>query len=139
GLAPGTTYHYRLVATGPGGTSEGQEASFKTAAEAVEEKEEEVEEEGEGPPPSEPPGVATGAATGVAANGATLTGIAKPEGNAIEACFFQYGPSLSYGSSVPCSPLPDAAEASVAVSAKVTGLAAGKSYQYRLVLRAGGV
>jgi len=138
GLAPGTLYHYRLVATGPGGTSEGEDASFKTAAEAVEEKEE-VEEEGEGPPLSEPPGVATGAATEVAASDATLTGIAKPEGNAIEACFFQYGPSLSYGSSVPCSPLPSAADVSVAVSAKVTGLAAGKSYQYRLVLRAGGV
>jgi uncharacterized delta-60 repeat protein len=33
GLSPATTYHYRLVATGPGGTSYGGDASFQTGAE----------------------------------------------------------------------------------------------------------
>jgi streptogramin lyase len=31
GLAPGTTYHYRLVATNPGGTTDGPDATFTTA------------------------------------------------------------------------------------------------------------
>src|SRR5947209_6354607 len=55
GLIPGTTYHYRLVATNQSGTSFGADRTFKTA----------------GHPP---PGVATGPATQLNTTGATLTG-----------------------------------------------------------------
>ena len=54
GLTPGTTYHYRLVATSTGGTTDGSDGIFNTASAA-------------------PPTVTTNAATGVGSGAATLT------------------------------------------------------------------
>jgi hypothetical protein len=57
----------------------------------------------------------------------------------VSACQFEYGTSMSYGSSVPCSVLPGAGDSPVAVSAPVGSLRAGTIYHFRIVaINAGG-
>ena len=60
GLAPATTYHYRLVARSSGGTTYGADGLFTTAS---------------------PPTAVTGAATGVGPTGATVGGTVDPNGS----------------------------------------------------------
>jgi hypothetical protein len=79
GLVPGSTYHYRVVATNSTGTSRGADGLFATAA---------------------APGVVTGAATGVTPTSATLNGTIDPNGRSTT-WFFEYGTSTSYGSKTP--------------------------------------
>lgn len=113
GLSPGTTYHYRLVATNGAGTSVGADRTFKTA----------------GHPP---PGVETGPATSLSANGATLTGAIDPAGQTTT-YFFQWGTSPAYGQqTAPQSLPPGSAVQSVAASLQGL-LAAGRIYHFRLV------
>jgi hypothetical protein len=50
----------------------------------------------------------------------TLRGTVNPNGEAITACEFEYGPSTSYGSHVPCAGVPPAGEEPKPVSAKIT-------------------
>jgi|GEM_PF-4449951 len=112
GLIPGTTYHYRLVATNRYGTSAGADRTFTTA----------------GHPP---PDVATGPATGVTSSGAVLTGVVNPHGQDTT-WTFQYGTSTAYtvstiGGSVGASGSP------VSVASQLQGLAAGTVFHYRLV------
>src|SRR5581483_4062252 len=75
GLTPGTTYHYRVVATSTAGTGHGADGIFTTPA---------------------PPGVVTGAASGVTPSAATLHGSVDPNGRATT-YFFEYGTSTGYG------------------------------------------
>ena len=77
GLIPGTTYHYRLVATNQFGTTVGNDRTLRTA----------------GHPP---PGVATGPASNVNATGAILTGAINPSGGATS-WWFQWGSTTGYG------------------------------------------
>lgn len=79
------------------------------------------------------PAVVTGVASGVGQTSATLNGTVNPDGAAVTSCTFQYGTTLSYGASVPCSALPGSGRGPVAVAASLGGLAAGASYHYRLV------
>ena len=76
GLAPGTTYHYRIVAANTGGVSYGVDMTFTTTR--------------------LPPTVQTLAATSVGANSAVLNGIVNPNG-ADTQVYFQYGITTSYG------------------------------------------
>src|SRR6185437_11353278 len=85
-----------------------------------------------------PPTVATGAATAVSTDGATLNGTVNPNGSPISDCHFEYGTTLAYDSRVPCSSSPGAGTAPVAVSAALSGLGSGKSYDYRLVATGAG-
>ncbi|MFL5909762.1 MAG: InlB B-repeat-containing protein [Gaiellaceae bacterium] len=112
GLSAGTTYHFRLVATNRGGSGNGADATFATAA----------------PPPS----VVTGAASSVTATGATLGGTVNPNGANVSACTIEYGTTASYGASVPCAALPGGGSSPVAVSGSVSGLATGTTYHYRV-------
>ena len=80
-----------------------------------------------------PPTVVTGAATAVSTDGATLNGTVNPNGSQISDCHFEYGTTQAYDSRVPCSSSPGAGTAPVAVSAALSGLGLGKSYDYRLV------
>jgi hypothetical protein len=64
---------------------------------------------------------------------AKLKGSVNPEGAAVTSCFFQYGRTTRYGSTVPCAQSVGSGHAAVPVSAKVTRLAPGSIYHYRLV------
>ena len=77
GLKPSTTYHYRLVATSPAGTSQGADARLTTGA-AVR------------------AGAATGPAAAISTTAATLTGTVNASG--VPATWsFEYGPTAAYG------------------------------------------
>ncbi|HUC07066.1 MAG TPA: hypothetical protein VMR96_03170, partial [Solirubrobacterales bacterium] len=63
---------------------------------------------------------------------ATLNGEVDPAGGGdVEACEFEYGPDTSYGSTVPCSPVPPYTGVT-SVSAEVSGLQPSVEYHYRL-------
>lgn len=111
-LIPGTSYHFRLVASNGDGTSVGADRTFTTA----------------GHPP---PGVTTGPATGLNKTGATLTGIINPSGQSTS-WFFQWGATTSYGQQTAAQTL--SAGTAQAVAASLQGLLApGTIYHYRLV------
>lgn len=104
------TYHYRLVASN-GEVADGSERTFTTGG----------------------PVVATEQATGTTSSSATLHATVNPEGATISECYFQYGPTASYGATVPCSPSSLSGSSPVAVSAAVTGLSATTQYDFRIV------
>ncbi len=112
GLAKVSTYHYRVVATNAGGTSQGADEVFTTAPR---------------------PAVVTGAATAVEQTTATLNATVNPEGTAVSSCEFEYGTSTKYGSTVACTPSPGSGETAVAVSANLTGLSKLTVYHFRIV------
>jgi thermitase len=118
GLSPLTTYYARVVATNSGGTSYGAAEEFATLS-PVEEP--------------NPPTVVTGAASALTQNSATLNATVNPDGGSVTECHFDYGASMSFGSSLPCTSLPESGRTAVPVSAPAEGLAAGSSYYYRIV------
>jgi DNA-binding beta-propeller fold protein YncE len=108
-LNANTTYHFRIVATNPGGTSYGSDQTFKTLP--------------------FPPIAVTGAASSLTQTSATLNAAVFLNRGTVEACHFDYGITTSYGISVPCATPPEAVE----VSAPIAGLAAGTTYHFRIV------
>jgi hypothetical protein len=116
-LEPGTTYHYRIIATSTAGTGPGSEQTFKT------------------PGPVE---AVTSAASGMTEEQATLNGTVNPRGYDAK-YYFQYGTTASYG--LKTEPEGDAGAGSnpVPATAPITKLAAGTVYHYRLVGVSGGV
>lgn len=115
GLAAGTLYHYRLVCTNSGGTTNGADATFTTASAT-----------------QNPPSVTTGAASGMTSSSATLNGSVNPNG-AATTCHFEYGTTTAYGSVTPNDTSPGAGTTAVAVTSSVTGLAPSTTYHNRLV------
>jgi hypothetical protein len=111
GLPAATTYHYRVVATNPLGTSWGADATFITTP--------------------LPPAVTLGKPSLVTDSAATFTGSVNP--NSVATTYtFQYGTTTAYG--MQTSPLTAGSGTSTkAVSAAVSGLAAGTAYYYRLL------
>jgi hypothetical protein len=115
-LAPGKTYHYRLVAENSAGTTEGADRTFNTST------------------PPGPPIVLTGQASPVGQTEATLNGKVDPEGGAEAEYFFEWGAGSggSYEHITNTVSLPsDGAEHQV--STTVTGLTPGGEYHFRLV------
>jgi hypothetical protein len=110
GLAQGTAYHYRVVATSTAGTSRGADGVFTTLV---------------------APAVVTGSATSVNASSATLNGSVDPNGRATT-WWFEYGTSTGYGSKT-SSKSAGSGSSAVSVSAPISGLSAGKTYHFRLV------
>lgn len=110
GLAPATTYHYRLVAKSSQGTTNGSDGLFTTAS---------------------PPVAVTQAATGVGPTSATLGGTVNPSGQPTT-WLVEYGTTTSYGSKTAAADAGSGTTAK-AVSVAVSGLAAGKTYHFRLV------
>lgn len=113
GLTPGTTYHFRILATNATGTNVGEDATFFSQP--------------------EPPTVVTGAATSVTSISATLNGTVDPNRGTVTECEFEYGASPSYGTTAPCNPLPGSGDSPVSVSAAATGLTTGSTYYFRLL------
>jgi CSLREA domain-containing protein len=114
GLAPGT-YHFRAVAVGPDGTTDGADGVFTI------------------PAPAQPaaPAVTAGPATAVGPYSATLTGVVNPQGLATTAQFAygtSTGPSLSTGAQNLA-----AVTASVTVTAQLAGLRPDRTYHYALI------
>jgi hypothetical protein len=81
------------------------------------------------PPPA--PTATTGAATQITYQSAVLAGSSNPEGAATEV-YFEYGTTTAYGSTSSPVQLGDGKD-TTDVSATVTGLAAYKTYDYRIV------
>lgn len=123
GLQPGTTYHFRMVASDAGGTTYGPDMTFTTPA----------------APAATPPTVTTGAASSIGAasaghaGSATLSGTIDPNGSNVTDAHFEIGTSTAYGTSVPMPSLPGSGSVAVAGSASVGGLNCGTTYHYRLV------
>ncbi len=112
-LAPGTIYHFRLVATNENGTAEGADETFMTGA------------------PSGPPTATTGQATGVSETAATLTGTVDPDGEATN-YFFKWGTTTGYGQTTGSISAGED-HASHSVSAVLKELAPGTTYHYQLL------
>jgi hypothetical protein len=110
GLADGTTYHYRFVATSTAGTSHGSDAVFTTLA---------------------VPDVSTGSASSITASSATLNGSVDPNGRATT-FYFEYGTSTSYGTKTSTKSAGSATSAQPE-SAGISGLAVGHVYHFRIV------
>lgn len=116
-LIPGTTYHYRLVATNQFGTTVGSDRRFKTAG-------------------APPPGVSTGPATNLNTQGADLTGTVSPSGETTT-WYFQWGLTTAYGQQTVAQTV-RASSSAAGVAASLQGLLApGTIYHYRLVARHG--
>ncbi len=115
GLSPNTLYTVKLTALNAGGGIGGLTLTFRTLP--------------------NPPAVVTDGATTVTHFAATLNATVNPEGGEVTAgnCTFEYGPTQSYGSTAQCETAPGSGTKPVAVSAKLTGLAANSTYHYRIV------
>jgi hypothetical protein len=112
GLAPQTTYHFRVVVTTDGGTAEGAGEEFTTLP--------------------NPPVATTEAATGISQTVVTLNAKVDAEGDDAE-CVFEYGTSTAYGKTAACSVNPVTGTAATAVSAALSALTAGTTYHFRVV------
>jgi phospholipase C len=91
-------------------------------------------------PPSEPPGqgsaqpvVLAGAPSALTQVSATLNAMVNPDGATVSDCHFEYGTTVFYQSSAPCSPAPEGGQSAVAVSAALEGLSADTEYHFRIV------
>jgi hypothetical protein len=118
GLAPGETYHYRVVAENSLGATYGPDQAFTL------------------PGPVE---AVTGEASNVGETEATLNGTVDPRG--YEATYqYEYGPTTSYGSAAPAPAGPaGASNTAEGVSTRLTELLPGVVYHYRLVAKSGGI
>jgi hypothetical protein len=121
GLAPGTTYHFRVSATNSDGTTNGTDQTFETAG---------------------PPVVVAGSesAASVTDRKATLNATVNPTG-LDTTCTFQYVDNGTFQSSgyanaqnVPCSPADLGSSFSdQSATANVTGLTPGTTYHFQVV------
>jgi hypothetical protein len=110
GLARGRLYHYRLVATSDGGTTQGADQTFTTAG---------------------APTATTDPASSVGSTAARLNGRVNPNGQATR-WWFEYGTTTGYGSRTSTRNAGSGTSAArVAVS--VSGLRRETTYHFRLV------
>ena len=84
------------------------------------------------------PTVVTEGASNVTQSTATLNARVNPEGSEVTSCEFEYGTTQkALASKQPCASNPGGGTAPVAVTAKVTGLEANKTYYFRISARNG--
>jgi len=87
-----------------------------------------------GPAAAASPTASTGAASAVTYTKATLSGTVNLQGAPLVSCAFMYGTAAPVSTPVPCSPMPSPSGGATTVTAAITGLTAGTTYQYQLVL-----
>ncbi len=78
------------------------------------------------------PAVVTGKASSVTQTSASLKATVNPDSALVSECKFEYGTTVSYGATAPCTPSPGSGSSAVAVSASVTGLALNTTYHFRI-------
>ena len=113
GLSPGTTYHYRLIATNADGGAQGADRTFRTAA---------------GP---RLPAISSTVAREVGPTSASLRSRIDPNGGRTT-YHFEYGPSQSYGSRTPDRDA-GAGDSGVNVAEAIGGLQPYRRYHFRVV------
>ena len=111
GLLPGNTYHFRIDGVNSNGTSYGNDISFST--------------------PALSPTLITYPATGINTTIATLNGLVTANGSSTTV-WFDYGPDLSYGTTVAATPPTVTGNIGTPVSTSLTGLVNGATYHYRV-------
>ncbi len=116
GLTPGTTYHYRVIATNASGTTVGADRTFRTTGNAP------------APPPA--PSATTGTVTADEGS-AVVSGSVNPNGVATS-YYFEFGTTANYGTQTPPRSA-GAGSSAVSVTATLSGLQANTTYHYRLV------
>ena len=112
GLEPSTEYHFRLVATSPGGTSYGEDETFTT--------------------PVALPGVATNDPEAVEAESVLFKADLDPFGASVTR-WFEWGPTTGYGNQTPETTVNG--RGARTVTAHVKGLTAGTTYHVRVAAR----
>jgi hypothetical protein len=112
GLAAGTRYHFRIVATNSAGTTYGADRTFTTLSAAG------------------PPVVITDPATNVISSSATLDGTVDPHG-LTTSVHFQYGTTTSYGLTTANQSF--GGNTYQNASAGITGLSGSTTYHFRIV------
>lgn len=113
-LEPNTTYHYGVSTDFLGNAGHSADGTFTTQTYV-------------------PPTVLTGAASSITQTSATLNGRVNPNGEEVETCEIQFGPTTEYGSSAPCEPGALSGTAPIAVSVHDTGLTPGSTYHFRIL------
>lgn len=117
GLMQNTLYHYRVVATNSGGTTNGNDMTFTTGG---------------------PPTVVTDPASNITATTAQLNGTVTAN-NAATTVSFEWGLTTAYGSVAPAVPATVNGTTATAVMANITGLTINNTYHFRCVgVNAGG-
>lgn len=113
GLPSGATTHWRCVAVNSSGTTNSPDQTFQTQT------------------PVTPPVVAPSAATAIDTTHATLHANVNP-GGANTSVYFEYGPTIAYGTQTPTVTIP-AGASNVAQSAALSGLPVGATTHWRCV------
>ena len=111
GLAPGTTYHFRVKTVNSLGTTNGNDLSFTTLGQA--------------------PTAITQAACCLSSTGAKLNGSVNP--NYLSTTItFEYGLTTAYGSTIAATPSPVTGNSSTSVGAVISGLNSNTIYHFRI-------
>ena len=114
GLAPETTYHFRMVAENATGTTEGADRTFRTPGPAT---------------------ATTESATGVGGVEATLVGKVNPNGQSGAKYFFNWGATTAYGHKTPEKSV--TGTTLVTKTELVTGLSPATEYHFQVVVKYG--
>jgi hypothetical protein len=113
GLSPGTTYHFRLVATNANGTARGADRTLRTD------------------PNPRPPGVTSTGRSGLGPTSAVLRSTIDPN-DAATTYRFEYGTTNRYGTRTPDRQIAEG-DGGVRVTEEITGLQPYRRYHFRVV------
>jgi hypothetical protein len=112
-LAPGSTYHFRIVATNSTGAGYSADATFQTIPRR--------------------PEITSESARAITQQDAVLAGSVDPEHGTLTGCRVEYGTSIPYRSSAPCTLAPESGPGPFAASLAIDTLSASTTYHYRIV------